>query len=809
MGITRYKVYLAILFIVAWIKLPAQRYDNLLEKLDAGYPQEKLYFQFDRSVYVPGDTIWFKAYLFTGSLPSLISKTLYTELIDGKGKVLRRIISPFIKSGGAGSLDIPTNVTGPLLLRAYTQWMLNFDSSFLYTKELSIISAQKAGDKLLPSSRGKTDTAKTILNPTILKFFPEGGDLVQGIESLVAFKATDQYGLPINVAGNIFNSDGKKITSFSSIHDGMGSFLLLPATGEQYKAVWNDDLGQIHQLILPSAKPSGIGLQVINLGKHLEFKIIRSPDMPSYSYVYVVAQINQRLLYMAKVSLKNASATGLIPLGNVAPGITQVTVFSPDEQPLAERIVFANSSRYSFITELTSPVTDVGKRQRNVIEINIPDTLACNLSVSVTDADLNPVEEEDNIYSHLLLTGDIKGYVHNPAYYFSNASDSVASHLDLVMMTNGWRRFKWEMVLAGQFPKIRYKPEDYISIQGQVLGLNKSLPAGKEISAIIELKNNNRQLLSIPIQENGSFMISGLIFYDTAKFFYQLNNDKNRSLTSKASFEIKNDILKDPPDFQPGNSVLFSLNDTGTISLIKYKQNFDQQLEIRGTQNTKVLKTVVVTALKKTKKEMADEEYTSGLFSGGGDHIFIPEEDPSFLSSKNVLNFLRGKIGGLVIGAGYEITWRGFPTMIFIDEIREEDLTRITALRMSDIAMIKVFNPPFYGAVGGGPGGAIAIYLKRKADIHPAAKGLDYVNISGYSIVKEFYSPDYSKPVSTNTNEPDFRTTLYWNPFVFIDKNHRSISLPFYNNDITKKMKVIIEGCNDEGRLTRVEKIFY
>jgi hypothetical protein len=122
---------------------------------------------------------------------------------------------------------------------------------------------------------------------------------------------------------------------------------------------------------------------------------------------------------------------------------------------------------------------------------------------------------------------------------------------------------------------------------------------------------------------------------------------------------------------------------------------------------------------------------------------------------------------------------------------------------MSEIAMVKVIDPPFIGANGNGQGGAISVYLKKGVSAS-SVKGLDAVNIAGYSPIKEFYSPDYS---STNSDSSDLRKTLYWNPFVVTDKTHRRILLPFYNNDMTKRMRVIIEGCNEEGKLTRVEKI--
>jgi hypothetical protein len=121
--------------------------------------------------------------------------------------------------------------------------------------------------------------------------------------------------------------------------------------------------------------------------------------------------------------------------------------------------------------------------------------------------------------------------------------------------------------------------------------------------------------------------------------------------------------------------------------------------------------------------------------------------------------------------------------------------------------MIKVFRPPFFGAQGGGSGGAIAIYTKKGASANSNVRGLDFAKIPGYSLAKEFYSPDYSKYDERQT-EADYRGTLYWNPFILTDKNSRRTILSFYNNDITRRFRVVIEGCDEQGRLTRIEKIF-
>jgi hypothetical protein len=792
----------------------AQQFVETLKKLNAEYRQEKVYLHFDRTLYNPGETIWFKAYLFAGSFPSLVSTTLYTELIDAKGNVLQRLSLPVMLSSAAGSMDIPADAGGTVFVRAYTKWMLNFDSSFLYTKAIPLISPRK------PVS------IPAMAPGCVLGFFPEGGDLVEGIESKVAFKATDHRGMPVNVTGEVVDSKGTRIASFESIHDGMGIFTLQPVNGEQYKAVWKQQgQSQTQETILPPAKQSGIVLETENAGDAIYFTIKHPATALPYSSVYVVAQMHQQLLYRGKATIdKPLFPSGAVPLKDLPAGIIQITVFTPDEQPLAERIVFANSSGYSFNTNLETSLRDTSARAKNTIEIEVPDTLACNLSVSVTDADLEPAAEErsENIYSSLLLTGDIKGYVHHPAYYFSGDADSIARHLDLVMMTNGWRRFRWDKVLAGQFPILQYLPGQYISVEGKTKKVADKSLVGKEITGMIQYKNKGKEFLNTSLQQDGKFTLSGMIFYDTAKLFYQFNKDKNRSLTTKAKFNIKTDLLTAPLHLRPGDSLLLGLlqPDMGTLAK---NAGFLTRRQRREEEYKKavLLKPVTVTGKMKTKKESMDAEYTSGAFGDpvSESKIILPEDDPAFLASRSLLSYLQGRVAGLDVNPDSQenaISRRGTPTALFVDEVPQqtmsfktgkiaEDATYVASLSMSEIAMVKIFDPPFFGAWGSGPGGAIAIYLKKPGEHQQVDRPDEYSLLAGYSPVREFYSPDYSTP--TGADIPDYRATLYWNPFVITDKVHRKVSLTFYNNDVTRNIKVVIEGCEENGRLTRVEKV--
>lgn len=781
----------------------AQRFDSILSKLDKEYPQEKVYLQFDRQVYYPGETIWTKAYLFAGNDLSLISRTLYADLIDEKGKVLQRKTAPLLESSASLAFDLPVDIKGKLVyVRAYTRWMLNFDTAFLFVKAIPLVAKKGVATKVTPAPE-----------QDFLQFFPEGGNLVIGLSSRIAFKATDAYGQPVNTQGDIVDGNGKKIISFKPTHDGMGVFSLQPLPETQYKAVWKDYRGIAHETILPTPKKQGVVLQLTNAGTMLNYNIQKTPDsLERFKQLYIVVQEQQQLLYRARANLsKTDQVTGSIPIAEIPAGIVQVTLFDAFQQPIAERIVFANQQDYYFITDLNAASMDLNKRKRNVIQIDVPDTIRCNLSVAVTDAALNPgYANADNIFSHILLTSDIKGYVHDPGYYFATDADSVVKNLDLVMMTNGWRRFNWEDVLTNHYPVILNKPENYLAIEGNVYGIPKTTLAQKEVSGILELKNKNKQFLTAAITNEGTFSIPGLIFFDTAHVYYQFNNDKNKTLTSRASFEVKNNLLPYRLFVQPEKLWTMGSGKHDSMLIVqnkdasdKYAQELDKQLKV------KVLSEVVVKAKQRSKKEIMEDEYTSGLFKGSDDITFIMDDDPTATSALSIFNYLQGRVAGLTInltGSQPSLSWRGGTPTLFLNEI-ENDAQSISNVSMSDVAMVKVFRPPFFGATGGGSGGAIAVYLKKGAAVNKDFKGLDFTAIEGYSPIKEFYSPDYSK-ADAAFDQDDYRATLYWNPFVITNKDHKRILLSFYNNDVTRKIRIVIEGCNAEGKLTRIEKIF-
>ncbi|MEI9955684.1 MAG: hypothetical protein WDM90_05090 [Ferruginibacter sp.] len=291
---------------------------------------------------------------------------------------------PVYGSGAASNFDLPDTILNPhLFIRAYTSWMLNFDSSLIYINPIQII----------PSPAVKKTTMPAVVPAYSLTLFPESGDLVEGVTSKVAFKANDQDGVPVYVTGSIVDNSGKKITTFSAMHDGMGFFTITPLAGEKYKAVWKDKKGTPHETVLPTAKTQGLVLSINNTADTLIYNLKRPENADaSFTSFTVVAQMQHQMVYSAKINMSvKTSVTAPILTNGFPDGVVQITVFNANQIPVAERLAFINHNNYSFTTDLHAVEQDLTKHGHNTLQIDVGDTLLSNLSIAVTDAGVNPV----------------------------------------------------------------------------------------------------------------------------------------------------------------------------------------------------------------------------------------------------------------------------------------------------------------------------------------------------------------------------------------------------------------------------------
>ena len=774
----------------------SQSLDSTLSKYSTSYQPDKVYLQYDKSSYLAGETVWFKAYVLEGITAAESSKNLYVDWIADNGTVLSHMVSPIVDGATNGQFDVPADYKAEFIhVRAYTRWMLNFDTAFLYSKDI----------RILPEDAVVRKTPVAI-TPS-LQFFPEGGDMVAGVKNTVAFKANDQFGRPVKIKGKLLDSKGSLIQTFSSLHDGMGTVSFIPINGSRYIARWTDEKNNEHTTELPAVKNTGIAMNItmepgkrtitINAANHLE---------DALKQVHMVGTMSQSLIFKNDISLsENKSAVRIIPTNNLSSGILTITLFDANWNAVAERVMFINNHDYSFQPQMEVQHWGLGKRKRNQVEITLPDSLeGANLSIAVTDAAIER-DTTDNIISHFLLSSEIKGKVYNPSYYFSNNSDSVAQYLDLVMLTNGWRRFKWEDVVKGRLPEIKYPHESsFLYLSGKVFGVTRSQLSGKESIVLIAKKDTGAsKMFVMNINTDGTFGDPDLILFDTLKVYYSLKS----KLFGNAEAKFMTDRLPAPNYAAFSKSFMYASHIYDTTGTAHHSMLASKSLEIANIERGHIMQTVVLTAKKKAPVQVMDEKYTSGLFKGGDGYQFDLVNDPLAGTYMNIFNYLQGKVAGLQINTTSNpptLSWRGGSPAVYLDEM-QTDLDMISGIPVTDVAYVKVFRPPFMGGVGGG-NGAIAIYTRKGGDQTTAGKGLSSNTVAGYSPIRQFYSPNYDS-FDPRNDHLDIRTTIYWNPLLTSNVKSKKINITFYNNDVTQSFRVVIEGITRDGMLTHFEQI--
>jgi len=782
----------------------SQQPEQVLSQWTEKVPIEKVYLHFDRSGYFPGQTMWFKAYLYAGIYPSTMSTSLYVELLNKSSKVIRRNVFPIFGGFSRGQIELPDSLTGDAYaIRAYTAEMLNHDQELLYIKMIPVF--------------GKNQSRSEVSKEPRVEFFPEGGNLIAGLSNSMAFKITNKNGLPLMASGKLKDESGREVASLVPSHDGMGYVDFTPDENMKYYVVLDEDEKKVKHY-LPAQHKKGIVLRVLNLGKEKQFEILQHTADPNFTAAYMIGQMQHQVVFRTDFKNVKNELTGTIKTGDLSSGILQVTVFNKDGVPLAERLTFIDNKEYLIKGTISTDTINFDKRGFNRLSLVLKDTIVGSFSVSVTDENFEiDSTRPENIFSGILLTSDLKGYIHRPSYYFSSDNQTVSEALDLVMMTNGWRRFKWSELNKQVNSGKKFSDAGFISINGKVMLEGTKKPfAEKQMMAIIMTADSGRKMQMVTTDKEGVFKLDSLVYFTRAKIYLSdIKGRKSKFIEVRINGDsITRQFNLPPLTWQPVN--------TGKAeSYADAKRFHDEYDEIMRAEG-EMLGEVVVLGVKKTKLQQFEEKHVSGLFAGDALRTmdFLSDDLGPYA---NVLDYLRFRVPGLSIvepnyendptAAGYQIYFRQGPTIsdmgvipmtVFLDEV-EVDPNVIASIPGSQVAMVKLFSN-FVGAAGGGAGGALAVYTKRGEDFLNATQSSgDMLVAPGYSVVKEFYSPDYS--VKRQDAEADNRITLLWNSGIIVAGINPILPIRFYNNDRTKKFRIVVEGMTAEGKFLMIEKI--
>ena len=726
-----------------------------------------------------------------------LSGILNVEFINSGGSVVQSVKLSLSSGTAHGDFALPdTLAAGSYRLRAYTNYMRNAGPDYFFDKTLDVINTVGIGS-IAKSSAGLLNGKPDV------QFFPEGGLLVNGITSKIAFKAVSPNGLGVDVSGIITDNNGRQVASFSSSHLGMGIFELTPKAGFNYIARVSIN-GVESAFALPLAANSGYIFSVSGVDKN-EFKLSVTASGNVRPVVnnrlLIVAQSNGRVCYSAYLNPVPAAFHASVPKNSLPAGIIQFTLFSSSGEPLNERLVF-NEDDSPLNLKLTSDQASYSVRQQVRLNLeaygNSNKPVSGNFSVAVTDETKVPANQdmENNIMANLLLTSDLKGYIEQPAYYFNNVNDNTRKDLDVLMLTQGYHRFEWKQVLAENIPAMRYQPEHTLKLSGTVL-----TPAGKPVAngkvKLFDL--DSIQFTRDTVTDvNGRFAFNNLSFDDSVRFIIQARNERN-----KKDVIIK--IDKDHPEAIPEKArPIMNVSADSTLSV--YAKNallfFNRQRQSGTGNHVYTLKEVTI----RDKKALV--EHSANLNGAGNADQIILSREFQYLGCIRLADCLQGKVLGVVFRNGIPYSTRSFgPMQVIIDGVYVSG-DYLNEINYNDVQAIEVLRNGGLTAIYGGYGanGVFLVTTKTGGEHdYPQpifGRGITTSYPKGYYKAREFYSPRYYRP-ETNKKLADVRTTIYWGYDLKTGKDGKA-SFQYFNAGSKGRYSVVIEGVGTDGTFGRL-----
>jgi len=779
---------------------PLVKIKQQLEKWTTEQPIEKVYLHLDKPYYAAGDDIWFKAYVVCGTNHQLsaLSGIVNVELIDERDSIKQSIKLPLEAGTANGDFALPDTLRqGNYRIRAYTNYMRNAGSGYFFNKAITIINTIK-------STKTKT-SLNTATGKTDVQFFPEGGYLVNGISTKVAFKAIAPNGLGTAIKGTITDSKGQEVAQFTSKHLGMGEFAMTPVAGVTYQAKIINADGTESTVTLPKAIDKGYVLSIADSDpQNLSVKITTSrslfADDPTRQ-VTLVAQSAGKIYYTAKSKTGAALFTSVIPKSTFPSGIAQFTLFSSTGEPLNERLAFIqNPDQLNLNVTADKQVYAPQQKVRMTLDaLNNRNPAAGNFSVSVTDETRVPVDEdtENNIMANLLLTADLGGYVERPGYYFNKPDAQTRADLDVLMLTQGYHRFEWKQILNNDFPAKKYQPENSLQVSGTVLTTGgKPVINGKVTLYNLDSIMFTRDALT---DEHGRFAFKNLTFDDSVRFIVQARTDKN-----KKDVDIKMDKLL--PASTSGNTNTRDFNINVSSNLSAYAQSSKQFYaeERRNGLGNHVfsLQEVII----KEKKELLS---ASSNLNGAGnaDQIIFGKELREF-GCANISDCLQGRLLGVIFRNGIPYSTRDYKPMQLIVDGAYMEGHYLNTLNYNDIQGIEVLRNIGLTAIYGshGTNGVMVVTTRRGGDDNDEpepiyGRGITTYYPQGYYKARKFYSPQYDRP-QTNKQLADLRTTIYWKPNLLTGKDGKAY-FEYFNAGGKGTYRVVVEGIDNDGHLGR------
>lgn len=814
-------------------KVVFQQYMNQAQTFANNFPREKAYLHFDNTSYYVGDTIWFKAYVTLAEQQtfSQISRPLYVELVDQTGHIADKQIIKLTQGEGNGQFILPPSMlSGYYEVRAYTRWMLAFNEPQYFSRTFPIYQLTNSDKlersittyELSSSMENRPSETEEKLN---VRFFPEGGQLVEGVTSQVAFKAESKNEGNIELSGTIYTKEGAEITSFETLHDGMGRFEYTPSAQPAIAKV--DFQGKKYEFTLPQALPNGYVLSTVSNAGALLVRVFCNAATPQDTLAVFISHQGRPYVHQLISCRSDAPQEFILPTRKLPAGVLQVSLINRAGNTLCERFVFANPRAPLQIStkklkEVYAPYAPI--RCELQIKNAKGEPVSGELSVSIRDGVRSDyLEYDNNIFTDLLLTSDLKGYIHQPGYYFASPSPRKQTELDVLLMVHGWRKYDMSQAIStAPFTPLQL-PETQLALNGQVK------------STI--LKNKLKDIaLSVIVKKDDQFITGGTVTDENGRFSIPVEDFEGTTEAVIQTRKVGKERNKDA-------SILIDRNFSPAPRAYGYKELHPEWKDLAyWQQKAESFDSLYMDSIRKVEGlYVLDEvEIKSKRRQGSNMATKINEKSiDAYYDVRRSVDLLRdnGKIVTTIPElmeklspqfdwdrSNDKLTYRQKPICYIMDNhILSETETQMMLTEVDGLASIiiskgtggiddDIIQNTKMSEVTDSTGVDISkldkysvfylIPLPRRDVLNKsqtAVLGTQQTVIQGYTHALEYYSPAYPTK-ELYMDKVDKRRTLYWNPSVRTDENGKAV-IECYNNQYSTPVIIQAETMSKDGQI--------
>ncbi|HET9826097.1 MAG TPA: hypothetical protein VFP87_12235 [Chitinophagaceae bacterium] len=764
-----------LVFVLAAVGQPRSQDVQAFNQSSGNNLSEKIFTHTDKDFYLAGEIVWFKLYVVDGSdnKPIDISKVAYVEIIDRNQKPVLQCKIDLKNGMGHGSLYLPLALaSGVYQLRAYTSWMKNFSAELYFHKQLKVVNSLRSAEQS-NRSRGYD-----------IQFFPEGGNMVQGIQSTVAFKIIDRFGKGADAKGVIVNNNGDIVAQFHPLKFGIGHFSFKPIAGVNYKAVIT--LGDTTITTeMPTALDRGYVLTIEPVdGSKVQFSV--ATNVPSARQVYLFISKRRARDVPYTINLSDGNGEFVIDKNDFGEGVSRITLFDAQGVPQCERLFF-KQPRQKLVIMPAVDQQEVSSRKKVSIAVNSTDELKkptiAGMSVSIYRVDSLQQNQDENIDNYFWLTSELKGNIESPGYYFSDTSAEVDEATNNLMLTHGWRRFVGQNANDTLKGGYQFVPEyrGHI-IYAKVTNATSGLPT-PDVVAYLSVPGSRIQLYSAKSDSLGNVRFYTRDFYGPNEIVLQAraSGDTTYRLQIVSPFSEK---------FSSENLPLLNLPQNIKGILADYNVSTQVQNNYSGEN------------LKHFFAPMID----TTAFFGKPDAQYLLDNYTRFSTMEEVLREYVYEVLVRRQKENFRFIVTDGENRIFLDDpltlfngvpvFDPNKIIRYDPLNVKKIEVVK--RKYFYGpSVFNGIVNFVTYYPDPSmvSDLSPVV--MEY---EGLQYQREFYSPVYDTPEQISSRLPDFRNVLYWSPDIQTDGQGKT-EINFFTSDLKGRYIAVLQGLSADGRV--------